>query len=294
MEKERNSADREGGRQQSPAGRGWKKWAAEKGLEKWFRKDNLIILVLTGILLVIIALPTERSGKGEQEEVYPAEEGKRSSEDSADSENAETPQQDTDGMYTAFLEERLTRILGRTADVGEVEVMITLKSSRELVVEKEQPVSRSSTNEKDSQGGSRTVSEVDSSESTVYRTDGSLSEPYVVKTLSPRIEGVLVVAQGAGNGTVDRTIVEIVEALFGVEAHKVKVVRMEQPETGSAAPEAGGAALKTGSAAPEAGGAASEAGGTASGNGGAALKTGSAASEAGGTVSENRDRVSGN
>ena len=48
--------------------------------------------------------------------------------------------------------------------------------------------------------------------------------------LSPEIEGVLVVAEGAGNGTVNRTIVEIVQALFGVEAHKVKVVKME-PET---------------------------------------------------------------
>ena len=111
-------------------------------------------------------------------------------------------------------------------NVGKVEVMITLKSSRELVVEKEEPVSRSSTDEKDSQGGSRTVRETDSGENTVYRTEGSASEPYVIKTLPPRIEGVLVVAEGAGQGTVNRTIVEIAQALFGVEAHKVKVVRM--------------------------------------------------------------------
>ncbi len=48
----------------------------------------------------------------------------------------------------------------------------------------------------------------------------------MVKTLPPRIEGVLVVAEGAGSGTVSRNIVEIAEALFGVEAHKVKVVKM--------------------------------------------------------------------
>ena len=60
----------------------------------------------------------------------------------------------------------------------------------------------------------------------VYRSDGSRNEPYVVKTLAPQIEGVLVIAQGAGNGTVSRTIVEIAQALFGVEAHKVRVVKM--------------------------------------------------------------------
>jgi stage III sporulation protein AG len=117
--------------------------------------------------------------------------------------------------------------------VGHVKVMITLKASEELVVEKEEPVSRSSTNETDSQGGTRIVNQVETEETTVYRTDGTTSEPYVVKTLSPEIEGVVVVAEGAGDGNVDKTVTEIAEALFGVEAHKVKVVRMEQKTGGN-------------------------------------------------------------
>ena len=216
-------------------GRDWKKWAADKGIQKWFRKDNFIVLILMGILLVIIALPT---GGGPQK----AESGGAQS---GNSDILSFPGTDTDSgneggdmsgdngseaSYAAYLEERLTRLLSRMDGVGRVEVMITLKSSRELVVEKEQPVSRSSTNENDSQGGTRSVSQVDSEENTVYRTEGSASEPYVVKTLVPEIEGVLVVAEGAGSGSVNKTIVEIAQALFGVEAHKVKVVRME-PET---------------------------------------------------------------
>lgn len=70
------------------------------------------------------------------------------------------------------------------------------------------------------------MSQMETEENTVYRTEGSTSEPYVIKTLPPQVEGVVVVAEGAGNGTVNRTIVEIVQALFGVEAHKVKVVKM--------------------------------------------------------------------
>ena len=46
-------------------GRDWKKWAADKGIRKWFRKDNFIILILMGILLVIIALPTNDSAQKE-------------------------------------------------------------------------------------------------------------------------------------------------------------------------------------------------------------------------------------
>lgn len=70
------------------------------------------------------------------------------------------------------------------------------------------------------------MSQLESGESTVYISSGSNSEPYVIKTLLPTVEGVVVVAQGAGTGNVNRNITEIVMALFGVEAHKVQVVKM--------------------------------------------------------------------
>ena len=50
-------------------GRDWKQWAVDKGLQKWFRRDNLVILVLSGILLVIIALPSKKERGGESEGV---------------------------------------------------------------------------------------------------------------------------------------------------------------------------------------------------------------------------------
>nr|WP_289767262.1 stage III sporulation protein AG [uncultured Acetatifactor sp.] len=213
-------------------GRDWKKWAMDKGLQKWFRRDNFLILVLTGILLIIIALPTEE--KKEQED-SPVLETEKQTEENSKTNNRDSQEQsgqtaDADALYAARMEERLTQALSRVAGVGEVQVMITLKASSELVVEKEQPVRRSSTNESDAMGGNRIVSEVTSEENVIYRSDGSLSEPYVVKTLPPQIEGVLVIAEGAGNGTVSRTIVEIAQALFDVEAHKVKVVPMEEAE----------------------------------------------------------------
>lgn len=213
-------------------GKNWKQWAADKGLQKWFRKDNFIILVLSGVLLVIIALPSKESAekKADTGTGMPNEGTVLSGQGDAGGTAGSTGEAETEEDYAAYLEKRLTEALTQMENVGKVEVMITLKSSRELVVEKEQPVSRSTTNEKDSQGGSRIVSEMESGENTVYRTEGNASEPYVIKTLTPQIEGVLVVAQGAGQGTVNRTIVEIAEALFGVEAHKVKVVKMGSVE----------------------------------------------------------------
>ena len=49
----------------------------------------------------------------------------------------------------------------------------------------------------------------------------------VMITLSEddRVEGVAVVAAGGGNAVVVQNITEVVEALFDVETHKIKVIR---------------------------------------------------------------------
>lgn len=205
----------------------WEKWNKEKDFKKWFKKDNLIVLILAGMLLVIIALPTKDGGEKETDNIRTEE----TAEKQLSGNTGETTElTDQDAEYARQLEQRLREILSRMEGVGKVKVMITLKSSQELVVEKEQPYLRSSTNENDSQGGSRSVNQLETEENTVYITDGSVSEPYVIKTLPPQVEGVVVVAEGADSGTVNRTIVELIQALFGVEAHKVKVVKMEMAE----------------------------------------------------------------
>ena len=207
-------------------GKKWKKWLESEGVKKLFRKDNLLVLVLAGILLFVIALPTKENSErssgtaGENENVL------NSTGTSADK-WTETVEEAVNQDYAADMERRLTEALADMADVGRVKVMITLKSSSELVVERETPVSRSVTTETDAQGGSRTVNTCETGESVVYSTEGSSSTPYVVKTYVPEIEGVLVVAEGAGSGTVKRTVTEIVQALFHVEAHKIMVVKME-------------------------------------------------------------------
>lgn len=207
-------------------GKKWKKWIESEGVKRLFRKDNLLVLVLAGILLFVIALPTkessERSGgtTGENGNVL------NSAGTGADR-GTDTEEEAVNQDYAADMERRLTEALSDMADVGRVRVMITLKSSSELVVERETPVSRTVTTETDAQGGSRTVNTSETGESVVYSTEGSSSTPYVVKTYVPEIEGVLVVAEGAGSGTVKRTVTEIVQALFHVEAHKVMVVKME-------------------------------------------------------------------
>lgn len=203
---------------------------------KWFRRDNLIVMVLVGILLFVIALPVrkeeEENSPGKTSVAENRETARTTGTGGGQTGDAETgggqsdaaqPEQD----YESRQESRLAECLSVIEGVGKVEVMLTFVSTEELVVEKDTPTTRSGTEEKDSEGGSRTVTQFEKGESTVYRTGAGESEPYVIKTLNPRVEGVLVIAEGAGQGNVNRNITAIAQALFGVEAHKVMVVPME-------------------------------------------------------------------
>ncbi len=125
--------------------------------------------------------------------------------------------------YAAYLEERLKKMLESIRGLGEVEVMITLESSEEKIVEKDMTAERSATEEQDSAGGTRSVNSSNTDYQTVYQ-NGSQGSPFVVKTITPKVEGVLVVAEGAGKGNMTSEVTQIAQALFGVEAHKVKVL----------------------------------------------------------------------
>ena len=206
------------------------------GLEppKWFRRDNLLILVLLGVLLFIVALPVKKEAPAttdtgtEITEQYNA--GILTSSGQQNVTQQDTVDVGTQAVtagsteeYAVYLEEKLKKMLESVRGVGEVEVMITLESSEERIVEKDMTAERSQTEEQDSAGGTRTVSSSNTGYQTVYQ-EGSQGSPFVVKTLTPKVEGVLVVAEGAGKGNMTGEITQIAQALFGVEAHKVKVL----------------------------------------------------------------------
>lgn len=197
-------------------------------LHKWFCKDNLIILVLAGILLFVIALPMEdKTAKENEKKVVKDAAGTDNTGKTTDrAGNLGDGQKVVWDEYATAQEDKLEQLLSAMEGIGQVEVMLTFVSSEELVVEKDAPTVRSNTVEKDSAGGNRTVSDFETGDVTVYSSISGDSVPYVVKTLNPRVEGVLVVAQGASNEAVCQDISEAVCALYGVEENRVKVLDM--------------------------------------------------------------------
>lgn len=173
---------------------------------KHMKKNQWLILVLTGILLLVIAMPVPGKGGKEPAEVSQTETGEKGD--------------------MEVLEKRLESALASVEGVGKVRVMITKKSSGEKVVEKDTPVTDKSTTEEDSDGNKSTL-EKTQEESTVYVQDGNGGQtPYVIEELEPQIQGVIIVAEGGDNSQVVQNITEAVMALFGVEAHKIKVMKM--------------------------------------------------------------------
>lgn len=192
-----------------------KKWRAfleqMKANKKLPKKNQLLLLLLAGVLLVVIAWPVPDKNQEEmQEKQEPAGGGAEVSTEA----------------YEEYLERRVASALEYVEGVGRAEVVITLKSSGQKIVEKDQTSNSQATAEEDSSGGSRTIEDRSSDKTSVYEQQADGSQiPYVSKEMTPEIEGVLVIADGGDNAVIVQNITEAIQALFGVEAHKIKIMK---------------------------------------------------------------------
>ena len=129
--------------------------------------------------------------------------------------------------YCRELEKQLKKVLQVMEGVGKVEVMITVKDTGETVIEKDITKEEEKGLEEDGTGIKRENSVINFQEETIYIQDtGSKHTPFVTKEVKPQIEGVVVVAEGAQNAVVVKNISDAVLALFPIEVHKIKVVKM--------------------------------------------------------------------
>lgn len=128
-------------------------------------------------------------------------------------------------IYTAKMENRLKNTLEKVQGVGKVKVMITLSASRESVVNKDTPYENS---EEQQEGGDKKSSRKESGqEETVLVEENGNQRPYIIKEYEPEVEGVMAVIEGGDNPVVVSQVTDAIQALFHVEAHKIKVLKME-------------------------------------------------------------------
>ena len=220
----------------------WKSgWNLDKEWVK--RNEKWLILLVLGLAILILYAPfgkktsetgvlRERWAESETEtnSGHRAGQDKNgSSEESGSDVETGLPgtasKQDTNRLYELRLEQRIRDVLKKVDGVGEVDVMLTLFSSSEKVLRVDKERSRASTSETDSSGGTRQQADESLRESTVLAGSSGSGEPVVEKELAPEISGIVISAQGGGNASVQKEISEAMQALFGLPAHKIKVLK---------------------------------------------------------------------
>ena len=225
----------------------------DKVMEKWkqkirnMKKEDYIVLLLIGVLLLIISLPADKEKKGGnsagvlQEKngqeggnaVEPGESTEKTSSGGTQGLVIETGNFNNNNSYSLdsyvdSLEKRMEEIISGMEGVGKVQVMITLSDTGMEILERNREITASDLEEMDNAGGNRKNTESGEREEVIYKKDADGNEtPYVVQRKLPEVTGVVVIAEGAGNTKVKENIIGAVSVLFNLNEHRIKVIRMK-------------------------------------------------------------------
>jgi stage III sporulation protein AG len=133
---------------------------------------------------------------------------------------------DNNISYEKMLEQKMEDRFKNIEGVGKVQVLITLKSGNELVIDKDTIVNTSSTLESDSKGGNRENNNKDSNRKTVIVNDSTGEKPIIIKKVNPEINGILIIAEGGEDVTVKNNLINAAKVLLDVPVHKIQVLKM--------------------------------------------------------------------
>ena len=164
---------------------------AKEKLISYVKKYKYVALVvLAGVVLMLLP-----SGKGEQQTV------------------SDQPVNVSEAYSLAETEKRLEQLLGRIRGVGQVQVMLTLKSGSSL-----QLAENRSTSLRD------TENRQDRDVVTLNRGSG-YEDVVVTEQTYPVYQGAVIVCQGAGDSGVHLAVVQAVSVLTGLGSDKITVVQ---------------------------------------------------------------------
>lgn len=189
--------------------------------EKW------LLFLLAGVFLMLLSFPGGEKRCVKEELAESGDQAVKVNERVSDSWD------DCDLLsspaYEERLEKRIRELLRSVEGVGQVDVMVVLRSTGQKVLRVDRSGSSTVTKETDSSGGSREIRESQSEETTVLPQSGGASNgPVVEKELSPEISGIIISADGGESPEVCSEITQAMEALLGLPAHKIKVLKRRQ------------------------------------------------------------------
>jgi stage III sporulation protein AG len=133
---------------------------------------------------------------------------------------------DYEHEYEAQLRDILQKIVG----VGAVEVLVTIDSTEEVLLDKNVKDTQQVTSENDHNGANRHITDITrSGESVLYQSSGDQT-PFVLKYTKPKIRGIVVVANGAENLTVKKLLIEAIERGLDVPSNRISILPRKQSQ----------------------------------------------------------------
>lgn len=131
-----------------------------------------------------------------------------------------------DNSEAGVLENRLAAVLSQIDGIGQVKVSISLAAGTQKVFATNQKSNRRDITERDDRGGTRTTAEnTEDEELVLLQSSGqNPGQPLLVQEVNPKISGVLVVAEGAGDARVREELTQTVQVVLNVSAHKIRVM----------------------------------------------------------------------
>lgn len=195
-----------------------KELIVRKKEDNWKKNIENMVVFLIILIVTIIAINTIWNKKNEKEIVSNVQNNiikENTIQTSTSEEN---------------LEENLEQILAKIEGVGKVSVLITYSETSQVIAMYNEKQKESKTEETDTSGGSRQIIETDSSKEIVYKEENGEKVPITQKVILPKIEGALIIAEGAKNAEVKANIIQAVEAATGLATHKIQVFAMTYKE----------------------------------------------------------------
>lgn len=180
--------------------------------------ENLAVFIVI-LIVTLIAINLIWSGDKREKQETKVDPNKKLATQNSIEVTANSSTQDT---LSIQLEEILEKIEG----VGKAKVLITYSKTNETIPMYNEDTSQKDTEEKDTSGGTRKVIETDVKKEIIYQESNGEKQPITKSIVSPKIEGAIITAKGAGNAMVKANIIQAVEAVTGISTHKIQVFSM--------------------------------------------------------------------
>lgn len=183
--------------------------------------ENLVVFILI-LIITLIVINVIWNGDKKSDNTQKSDPNKKLAQTTQGVDKSEEVSANAKDKLVVDLENILSKING----VGKVEVMVTYAETSKTQPVYNEESTEEETEEKDTQGGTRKVTQTDSRKEVIYEERDGEKTLVTQSTISPKIEGAIITAEGADDATVKTNIIQAVEAVTGLATHKIQVFKM--------------------------------------------------------------------